>query len=122
MKILTQIFVSDIGKAKAWYQKNLGVKVVKNYPEYNCAILSIGGVKVDMGQPTANWGFNWKDAKKLLGKQIGIMIEVKDVEKEYKKLKKNGVKFLFKPKRAPWGEKVADFLDVDGNRLRLIGK
>jgi uncharacterized glyoxalase superfamily protein PhnB len=120
MKLIHQLFVADINEAKKWYASKLGAKVIENYPKYRGALISLGGVQIDMGQPTANWGLNWKAAKRLVGKQIGIILEVGDVEKEYMRLMKAGVKFVFKPKKASWGEKVADFKDMDGNTLRLV--
>jgi catechol 2,3-dioxygenase-like lactoylglutathione lyase family enzyme len=121
MKAIFQLFVSDIGKAKRWYVEKLGAKVIKNYPVYRCAYISLGGTEIDMGEPIANWGLNWREAKKLVGKQIGILLEVKDVRKEYDRLRKKGVRFIVKPQKASWGETIADFKDLDGNRLRLIG-
>jgi catechol 2,3-dioxygenase-like lactoylglutathione lyase family enzyme len=120
MKAVFQIFVSDIRKGKKWYVEKLGAKVLANYPSYKCVLLSIGNEQIDMGQPIAKWGLNWKKAKRLVGRQMGILLEVMDVEKEYERLSRKGVKFLFKPKKAPWGEYIADFQDMDGNILRLV--
>ncbi len=118
MKAIFQLFVSDFEKAKKWYAEKLNAKIIKDYPKEKCAIISIGGTKIDLGEPNASWGLNWKEARKLIGKQIGILLEVKDVQKQYLQLRKKGVKFLFKPKKVSWG-KAADFKDLDGNRLRL---
>jgi len=120
MKAIFQLFVSDINKAKAWYVKMFGAKIIENYPKYKCALISIGGTQIDMGQPSPNWGLNWRDAKKLIGKQIGLLLEVKNAKAEYERLQKKGVKFIIRPKKMPWGEIIADFKDLDGNRLRLI--
>jgi len=120
MKAIFQLFVSDINKAKKWYTKVLGAKVLENYPKYKCALISIGGTRIDMGQPIANWGLNWRKAKKMIGKQIEILLEVKNVKKEYERLRKKGIKFIVKPEKAPWGEIIADFKDLDGNRWRLV--
>ncbi|MFQ6010268.1 MAG: VOC family protein [Candidatus Aenigmatarchaeota archaeon] len=121
MRFIYQLFVSDINKAKKWYRDKLGAKIIANYPKYKCSLISLGGMQIDMGKPIANWGLNWKDAKKLIGKQMGILLEVKDVERDYERLRKKGVKFLFRPKKTSWGEVVADFKDMDGNVLRLVG-
>jgi len=121
MRAIFQLFVSDISKAKKWYVQMLGAKVVQCYPAYRCALISLGGTQIDMGEPNAKWGLNWREAKKLIGKQIGILLEVNDVRKEYERLTKKGVRFIVKPQKASWGETIADFRDLDGNRLRLIG-
>ena len=121
MKAIFQLFVSDIESAKKWYKGMLGAKIITDYPEWKCSLISIGGTQIDMGQPIADWGLNWRDAKKRVGKQIGLLIEVDDIDKEYERLTRKGVKFLFKPKKAEWKETIADFLDMDGNRLRLVG-
>lgn len=120
MKVLCQLFVSDINKAKKWYAEMFGAKIVHEYPKFKCTLISIGGTEIDMGQPLANWGLNWKEAKKCIGKQIGMLLIVKDVNAEYKRLKEKGVKFIVKPKKVLWAELVADFKDFDGNKWRLV--
>jgi uncharacterized glyoxalase superfamily protein PhnB len=120
MKSLCQLFVSDIKKAKKWYAQMLGAKIVHEYPKFKCALISIGGAEIDMGQPIANWELNWKAAKKLVGKQIGYLLLVKDVKAEYARLKKKGVRFIVKPRKVHWAKLVADFKDFDGNTWRLI--
>ncbi len=122
MKLIFQLFVKDIKKAKSWYAQKLGAKIIRNYPKYRCALISLGGTEIDMGQPIPNWGLNWRDAKKQVGKQIGVLLEVRDTKKEYGKLKNKDVKFLFKPKRMPWGETVADFKDIYGQYSRTKKK
>jgi catechol 2,3-dioxygenase-like lactoylglutathione lyase family enzyme len=121
MRAIFQLFVSDIDKAKKWYVQLLGASIVADYPKYKCTLISLGGTQIDMGEPNAKWGLNWRDAKKLVGKQIGILLEVKNVRKEYERLTKKGVRFIVKPQKASWGETIADFKDIDGNRLRLVG-
>ena len=49
-----------------------------------------------------------------------INLETKDIEKEYKRLIAQGVKFIRKPEIEKWGGKVATFEDPDKNRINLI--
>lgn len=49
-----------------------------------------------------------------------INLETKDIEKEYKRLIGQGVRFIRKPEIEKWGGKVATFEDPDKNRINLI--
>ena len=49
-----------------------------------------------------------------------IIEKTEDIEKEYKRLIAQGVKFIRKPEIEKWGGKVATFEDPDKNRINLI--
>lgn len=64
-----------------------------------------------------------KEVEKLIGKKylkkpssaIYTFGEIDDVNKTYKELKREGVKFIKKPTTQPWGQRTAYFLDPDGH-------
>lgn len=118
--ILIQIFVSDINKAKKWYIDKLGFKMIEEYPKWKCFYAKIGSVTFDIGEPNSSWGRNWIKAKKKIGGLRGIFFETDDINKEYNKLKKSGVRFTTKPTSMPWSEIKADFIDPDKNEYSLI--
>lgn len=63
-----------------------------------------------------------KQVEKLLDQKIKkgssaiyTLNEVKDVNTEYKKLLKKGIKFIKKPETQSWGQRTAYFIDPDGH-------
>ena len=113
-----QIFVSDLEKAKKWYANTLGMKLVKEYPEFKCILMKLGKTEFDIGIPDPSWGDGWNKVK--IGGRTCIFFETDDIEKVCKELKKKGVKFVEEPYKRPWGEMKAVFADSDGNEFNLI--
>lgn len=118
-----EIIVSDLAKAIKWYQDCLDAKVTEDYREWKCANLVLGesSVELDIGEPLESWGEDeFSKAKLRLGTPTGIIIQVDDIQKTYRKLKSKNVKFTLPPTKKPWGEIVARFVDLDGNEYKLI--
>jgi len=113
-----QVFVSDIEKAKKWYTKVLGMKLVKEYPDFKCILLKLGKIEFDIGVPDPCWGEGWDKVK--VGGRTPIFFETDNIKKTYKKLKDKGVKFVEELSERPWGELKAVFSDPDGNEFNLI--
>ena len=61
------------------------------------------------------------EAADLVGRFVGISIEVDDIESTYQRLVAAGVEFTGPPQRQPWGGTLAHFKDPDGNILTLLG-
>lgn len=59
--------------------------------------------------------------KHLVGRFVGISIEVDDIDNSYEKLLAKGVSFEEPPQKQPWGGTLAHFRDPDGNVLTLLG-
>ncbi len=113
-----QIFVYDIGKAKEWYSKILGMELIEEYPEFQCILMKLGDVEFDIGVPNLSWGQGWEKVK--IGGRANIFFETDDIFKAVKELKEKGVKFDEEPSKRPWGEYKAVFVDPDGNEFNLI--
>jgi len=113
-----QIFVSNLEKAKKWYAKVLGMKTIKEYPEFKCVLMKLGDDEFDIGVPDPSWGEGWNKVK--VGGRTCIFFETDNVKEVCKKLKKKGVKFVEEPYKRPWGEMKAVFADPDGNEFNLI--
>jgi catechol 2,3-dioxygenase-like lactoylglutathione lyase family enzyme len=93
--------VSYLKKAVSFYENILGLKKIKEWP--NFAIFDVGGVQFGLA----------------LGEKVGIHLLVDDVDKAYQRLKGKGVKFVTELKDQPWGERTATFVDPDGNTFTL---
>lgn len=113
-----QIFVSDLEKAKKWYTKVLGMKLVKEYPDFKCILLKLGKTEFDIGVPDPSWGEGWNKVK--VGGRTPIFFETDDIEKTCKYLKSRGVKFIEELSMRPWEELKAVFADPDGNEFNLV--
>ena len=113
-----QIFVSDLQKAKKWYTEVLGMKLVKEYPDFKCVLLKLGKTEFDVGVPDPCWGESWDKVK--VGGRTPIFFETDGIGKTVNKLKKKGVKFVEELSERPWGEMKAVFADPDGNEFNLI--
>lgn len=62
------------------------------------------------------------EAEALVGRFVGISIEVEDIQATYQLLCDRGVSFLGQPKKQPWGGVLAHFRDPDGNVVTLLGR
>jgi len=113
-----QIFVLDVKRAKNWYKKVLGMKLIREYPDFKCILMKLGKTEFDIGTPDPSWGEGWDKVK--VGGRTCIFFETDDIENVCKELKKKGVKFVEESYKRPWGEIKAVFADPDGNEFNLI--
>jgi len=113
-----QIFVSNLERAKEWYTKILGMKIVKEYPEFKCVLMKLDKIEFDIGTPDPSWGEGWNKVK--IGGRTPIFFETDDIEKTWDELKKRGIKVIEELSKRPWNEKKAVFADPDGNEFNLI--
>jgi len=58
----------------------------------------------------------------VLGRFLGVSLEVSDVFATHKVLAARGVEFLAPPEKQPWGGVLAHLRDPDGNVLTLLGR
>jgi catechol 2,3-dioxygenase-like lactoylglutathione lyase family enzyme len=113
-----QIFVSDLERAKKWYTKVLGMKIIKEYSEFKCVLMKLGKNEFDIGVPNSYWGEGWDKVR--IGERTPIFFEADDIEKTWKELKKRGVKVIEELSKRPWRDMKAVFADPDGNEFNLI--
>ena len=64
---------------------------------------------------------NDPESQDLVGRFIGVSIEVDDIQALYQRLRDKGVSFTSPPTKQPWGGTLAHFRDLDGNTLTLLG-
>lgn len=133
----TGIVVTDMEKALVFYRDLLGLKVAKDFKEegdYIDSISGLSGVRVWMVKLTVDNGSMVELLQYLSHPReardnpqicdIGcshIAFTVDDIDKEYKRLSKNGVKFNCPPYISPDGyAKVTFCHDPDGTSIELV--
>ena len=116
------IFVTNQKRARDFYTKKLGLKVVGGMPEWGYLELAVrkGGkdAVLNLWTPKA-WGLSAKEAKKKVGVTTGIGLGVDNFEGTVASLKKKGVKVDV------WhgeGYHMATVHDPDGNGLFLAAE
>ena len=101
--------VSDLQKAKKFYEEILGLEKKYGYSSYvgfECGGVEIGLVPKTKGQ-------------KVTAVAPSVEFLVDEVEKAYRELKSKGVKFIKEMHEEPWGGKQATLTDPDGNILHI---
>ena len=101
--------VADLGKAKDFYQKILGLSVKFDFSDKGMTAFKVGDQEP---------AIILKDLKKFPDAKPTIWFVVDDVKAEFEKLKKRGVKFASEPFQIPTGLAV-EFEDPFGNRLGI---
>ena len=124
MKIkLTSVFVDDQGKALKFYTDVLGFVKKSDLAAYNFRWLAVVSPEEPEGaqlQLAPNDNPTAKAYQESIFKQ-GIpaaMFFVDDIQKEYQRLKKLGVKFTMEPTKTP-GSTIVVFDDTCGNLIQL---
>jgi catechol 2,3-dioxygenase-like lactoylglutathione lyase family enzyme len=102
------VVVSDGKKARAWYTKKLGFKLVENYDHW-----------ITVAPKGSKTLLHLCESDRLEFGNTGIGFETDSVDKSYKELSKKGVEFTRKPEDEGWG-KSAMFKDLDGNVFWLF--
>ena len=101
--------VTDLEKAREFYQKTLGLPVKFDFSEMGMTAFKVGNQEP---------AIILKDINKFPDARPTIWFVVDDVNKEYEKLTNSGIKFLTEPFQIPTGL-AAEFDDPFGNRLGI---
>ncbi|MEM8766093.1 MAG: VOC family protein [Pseudomonadota bacterium] len=85
---------------------------------------SMGWAQFEVG--TAHLGLERCDpaddeSRELVGRFIGISLEVDDIQGTYEALLAQGVEFVAPPEKQAWGGTLAHFKDPDDNVVTLLG-
>jgi len=102
------LFVSNLEKAVAFYEKTLGLTKKYQYSSY--AGFDCGGVEI---------GLIPKENIKREEDAPVVELIVDNVDETCRMLKAKGVKFAKEPHDETWGGRQATFLDLDGNKLEI---
>jgi catechol 2,3-dioxygenase-like lactoylglutathione lyase family enzyme len=126
-----RVFVTDWDRALRFYAHTLGMPVMFRSDELGWAQLGTDGPPGPGGARGAQLALERVQAgyeapvpgseEPLVGRFVGVSLEVPDVYETYKMLSERGVSFVSAPERQPWGGVLAHFSDPDGNVLTLFG-
>ncbi|HZU13657.1 MAG TPA: VOC family protein [Chloroflexota bacterium] len=64
--------------------------------------------------------FTPPDWESRIGTGTGIVLTADDIDATYEELQSKGVTFTQPPEEQPWGGKLAQFEDMDGNGFVLV--
>jgi len=109
--LLVQLRVANLDRAIEFYTKTLDFEVVRRNDSLHWAELSFG-------LPNVLIGVGEGEEVKGSG-TTSLNIGVRNVDRARAELETRGVQFLRPTQEVPGKVKLADFLDPDGNKIRL---
>ena len=112
-----RIFVTDWKRALEFYSNTLGLPVAFANEQMGWAELApegshLGLERADPADP---------ESRELVGRFLGVSLQVSDIAAVYQELRAKGVDFLSPPEKQPWGGTLAHLRDPDGNVISLLG-
>lgn len=109
------IVVRNLTRARKFYRDVLGLRLAFFDRKHDWLCFDAGrNVTLSLTVP-------WSPAsRKLVGAATGVSLYVDDIDATYAALRKKKVKFAFAPRTEPWGGRLANFADPDGNRFFLM--
>ena len=111
--MLVQLAVEDLDRAVEFYTQTLGLRL----QERNDAIQ---WARIDIGIPNVTIGLGAGKTVKGSG-SVSFNLGVEDINAARAALEAKGVVFLGPTMNIPGVVQLADFLDPDGNKIRLAG-
>ncbi len=113
-----RLFVDELEVAKRFYLETLGLPLAWDLPEAGAF-----GAALDGGQLIVERIGLEADPEDLglIGRFVGLSLQVDDIQKSYENLKAKGVVFTEPPTQQLWGGWLAHFKDPAGNVLTLLG-
>ncbi len=113
-----RVFVSDWDRAIRFYTETLGIAANFRSDEMGWAQLETGEGQLALERAAPDD----PESRDLVGRFVGVSLEVADIEATHAALVERGVEFLSPPEAQPWGGVLAHFRDPDGNVLTLLGQ
>lgn len=115
MKIYAvRILVNDWEAACDFYENKIGLTAEFKNAEFGWAELDVGGAKFGIERADAD--------QSLVGRFLGVSLQVDNVDKTYADLIAKGVEFTAPPQKQDWGGTLAHFKDPDGNVVTLMSE
>jgi len=112
-----RVFVTDWARALRFYIETLGIPTSFRSDEMGWAQLATGEGQLALERAHPEDA----EARALVGRFLGVSLQVPDIDATYTTLAARGVEFLEPPARQPWGGVLAHLRDPDGNVLTLLG-
>ena len=112
-----RVFVRDWDRAATFYTGTLGMEPTFRGDEMGWMQLQTGEGQLAIERVAPDDA----EGNALVGRFVGVSLEVEDIHATYETLRGRGVEFAEAPTAQPWGGTLAHFQDPDGNTLTLIG-
>ena len=121
------VVVSDRRKALEWYHEVLGLEVAyvgpnesgANSPGQDSAKNLGHWIELGPPRPMSHIHLCELNDHKTDPGPTGITLLTDNIQTDYIRLRELGVRFLYPPKKADWGEWLCEFSDPDGNEFDL---
>jgi lactoylglutathione lyase len=112
-----RVFVRNFDDAVDFYRNVLGMTSSFCSSEFGWAEFDIGEshLALERVDPAD------KAMTKLIGRFVGMSLQVDDITAVHEDLSQKGVTFTAPPKTQSWGGSLAHFEDPEGNTLTLLG-
>ena len=109
------VYVRDFGRALAFYRDVLGLPLRFADETFGFASFATPGAgftiaKIDEADP---------EQRPLAGRHTGLAFGVDDLDKTYEALRAKGVACPLPPTEQPWGGRLAQLADPEGNLLTV---
>jgi len=114
---VVRIFVRDWDRALHFYTEVLGIPTTFRSDDMGWAQLATGEAQLALERADPADA----EACELVGRFVGVSLEVPDIQASYERLRDRGVPFLEPPAKQAWGGVLANLRDPDGNILTLLG-
>ena len=112
-----RIFVTDWERAIRFYTETLAIPTAFRDDEAGWAQLATGDCTLALEKLAPDDS----EGSGLVGRFVGVSLEVADIHSTYRELDARGVDFVGAPEEQPWGGVLAHLRDPDGNILTLLG-
>ena len=111
-----RIFVNEWERACQFYEQTLGLPLKFKDSSMGWAEFDVGGASLALERVAEDDA----EGSSLVGRFLGISLEVDDISATYEALQKKGVEFVSPPEKQTWGGTLAHFKDPEGNILTLF--
>jgi lactoylglutathione lyase len=113
---VVRVFVTDWTRALRFYLDTLGMTATHRSDDWGWAQLATGEGQLAIERVDASDD----EGRALVGRFIGVSLQVPDIFATYDTLVARGVEFLGAPEKQPWGGVLAHLRGPDGNVLTLL--
>lgn len=107
------IGVTDLNKAKIFYEKVFGIKTIEFRPPFMQG--KLGDIEFNIEEDAPQRSKDW--VVKNIGTRKSFSIQVEDIFEFVKNAEENGAKVVETPKKQEWGWYDAVIADLDGNEV-----
>ena len=112
-----RVFVTDWERAIRFYTEILGMRTTYRSDEIGWAQMATGEGQLALERVDPSD----QEGKALVGRFVGVSLQVPDIFATYKTLVERGVEFIAPPEKQSWGGVLVHLRDPDGNVLTLLG-